>query len=290
MTDIQLLIATNGFSGTWPSIEYGAWLAREIEAEVCLLGITEHPRAAPIDDRHPLDEIFGRAVKLFEEKGVQYALEVENGDAEKLIPRKANAGEFLTLLGPLGRPTLRRWLVGRSIRHLMEEIRGPILYVPKSRLPLRKLLICVGGLGYEVAAENLAIRVAARSRASLTLLHVIPPMELDYEVTRDMRKHRGDLAETDTLPGRALRQGLDRAREASLEARMKVREGNVIEEIVAEYKDGDYDLICMGSAYSSHALRHLYTANISAEVADAVDCPLLVARFTREETQSSDPE
>lgn len=280
----QLLIATNGFAGTWPSIEYGAWLAGTIQAEVLLLGVTEHPKPAPIDDRHPLDEIFSRAVKLFQEKGIPYTLEVRNGDAEKVIPRKAQEAEFITLIGPLGRAPLRRWLTGRSIRYLMEEISSPILYVPQTRLPLKKMLMCIGGLGYETAAENLAIGVAAHSRAELTLLHVIAPMELDYPATRSVQMHRGDLAETDTLPGRALRRGLERAHAASVQALLKVREGDVLEEIMTEYREGNYDLVCMGSPYSSHALRHLYTANISAEVADAIQCPLLVARFKQEET------
>lgn len=284
--DTHLLIATNGYSGTWPSIEYGAWLAEGIGADILLLGVNENPNPAPIDDDHPLEEIFGSAVELFRQKGIAYTLEIGNGDAEKLIPSKAGEGEYITVLGPLGRPTLRRWLVGRSIRHLMEQISGPILYVPRVRLPLRKLLICVGGLGYEVAAENLAIRVAAISHAQVTLLHVIPPMELDYPATRNVQHHRADLAETDTLPGRALRRGLERAREASVQADLKVREGNVVEEIAAEIQEGDYDLICMGSPYSSHALRHLYVANVSAEVADIVRCPLLVARHKEEEEES----
>ena len=49
----------------------------------------------------------------------------------------------------------------------MEAIEGPILYVPKVRLPLNKTLICVGGLGYEVAAENLVFQVAMQSNSEV---------------------------------------------------------------------------------------------------------------------------
>jgi len=38
---IELLIATNGFKGTWAAIEYGAWLAALLQAKVTLLGVTE---------------------------------------------------------------------------------------------------------------------------------------------------------------------------------------------------------------------------------------------------------
>ena len=76
----------------------------------------------------------------------------------------------------------------------MEQIKGPILYVPEIRLPLKKLLISAGGLGYEVTAENLAFQVATSSRADVTILHVIPPTDLDYPTTRDVREHVRDLA------------------------------------------------------------------------------------------------
>ena len=42
----EILIATNGFQGTWTAIEYGAWLAGLMQSNVTLLGVnnkTETP-------------------------------------------------------------------------------------------------------------------------------------------------------------------------------------------------------------------------------------------------------
>jgi len=279
----DLLIATNGFEGTWPSIEYGAWMASTIDAKVALLGVTEKPRPAAIDDHHPLEDIFARAVELFRQKGVEYSLEVQNGDAEEIIPRKARQGDFITVIGPLGRPQLKRLLTRRSIRSLLEQIETPILYVPEIKLPLKKLLICLGGLGYEVTAEHLAMRVAMKSRAEITLLHIVPPMDLDYPTARAERDHWQTLSETDTPVGRSLRQGLEIAKADGLSALVKARQGNVVEEILAELKEGNYDLLCMGSQYSASALRQLYAPNVTAEVAEAAAIPVLTARYKREE-------
>lgn len=279
----ELLIATNGFKGTWPSIEYGAWLASAIDVKITLLGVTEKLNPAAIDDHHPLEEVFARAVDLFRQKGIGYSLEVQNGDAEEVIPRKAGQGDFITVIGPLGRPQIRKWLTGRSIRHLMEHIEKPILYVPEVKLPLKKLLICIGGLGYEVTAEHLAMRAAMKSRAEITLLHIVPPMDLDYPTARTVRDHWQTLKETDTPVGRSLRQALEIARTDGLIAQVKARQGNVVEEILAELKEGNYDLLCMGSPYSASGLRQLYTPNVTAEVADGAGCPVLSARYQREE-------
>ena len=278
----DLLISTNGFKGTWPSIEYGAWLASALEKKVTLLGVTEHLSPAAIDDHHPLEDIFERAVELFKQKGVTYSLEVQNGNAEEVIPRRARQEDCIVVSGPLGRPQIRRMLMGRSIRHLMEEIEQPILYVPESRLPLKKILICLGGLGYEVTAEHIAMQMAMKSRAEITLLHIIPPIDLDYPTAKTVSANWQHLADTNTPVGRSLRQALEIAKDDGLVANVKARQGNVVEEILAENKEGNYDLLCMGSPYSANALRQLYAPNVTAEIADDVTCPILTARFKRD--------
>ena len=274
----ELLIATNGFKATWAAIEYGAWFANSMQMKVTLLGVIEKSRPAAIDDQHPLEDLFARALELFQKNGVEYSLEIRHGNAEQVIPEKANQGNFLTVVSPLGRSRFRHWLIGRSFHGLMEEIKGPILYVPEIRLPLKNLLISAGGLGYEVDAENLALQVATLNRADVTLLHVIPPTDLDYPTTRDAIEHAGDLQDTDTILGRSLRKGLDIAKEAGLNAKLVTRQGHVVEEILGELKQGSYDMVCMGSRYSAHALRQLYTPNVTADVAAVVNCPLLTVR------------
>jgi nucleotide-binding universal stress UspA family protein len=163
----------------------------------------------------------------------------------------------------------------------MERIQGPILYVPEMRLPLRKILISAGGLGYEADAENLALQVAAADRAEVTILHVVPPTDLEYPTTRGLRGHMKDLAQTDTLPGRSLRHALEIAQSAGLNARAIARQGIIVDEILAEVREGNYDMVCMGSSYSAHTLRQYYSPNITAEVAISAHCPVLTARYHR---------
>lgn len=277
-----LLIATNGFTGTWPSIEYGIWLASNINAKITLLGVNEKLNPAAIDDHNPLEDVFERAIELFKKNQVEYDLLVENGNAEDVIPQKARQGDYIVVLGPLGRPQIRRLLTGRSIRHLMEEIEQPILYVPESKLPLKKILICIGGLGYEVTAEHIAMQMAMKSRAEVTLLHIVPPMDLDYPTARIVRENWQNLTETDTPIGRSLREALNVAKDDGLTASVKARQGNVVEEILSEIKEGGYDLLCMGSPYSTNALRQLYAPNVTAEIAESGNCPVLSARYKRE--------
>jgi nucleotide-binding universal stress UspA family protein len=279
--EYELLIATNGFKGTWFAIEYGAWLSEIMGMKITLLGVTENLSPAAIDDHHPLEDVFERAVSLFNERGLTYSLEVRNGEAEHVIPEKANSGDYITAVSPLGRTNVRRFISGRSIRPLLERITGPILYVPEIRLPLKKILISAGGLGYEAAAENLALQVASAGQADVTILHVVPPADFDYPTTRGVRGHTKDLAETDTLPGRSLRHALEIAQNAGLNARAVARQGNIVEEILTEVREGNYDMVCMGSSYGGHTLRQYYAPQVTAEVAEFSPCPVLTARYQR---------
>jgi nucleotide-binding universal stress UspA family protein len=284
---VEVLIATNGYKGTLPAIRYGSWLAATLQMHVTLLGIAEKVGPAQIDDHHPLEDIFSSAVETFQQEAVDYSLEVQNGNAEQIIARKAAQGEYLTVLGTLGRPQIRHMLSGRSIHQLIEQLKGPIVYVPQACMPVRSILICVGGLGYEVTAENLAIQLASRVKARVTLMHVIPPMDLNYPSAREIQRGGSHLGETDTLPGRALRAGLELAQKQGLEASLKIREGNIVEEILTEVRSGDYDLICMGSPFSTRSLRQMYSPNVAAEVAEEVSCPTLVARLEKDQPPSS---
>lgn len=276
---MELLIATNGYKETWHAIEYGAHLAKSMGMKVTLLGLTEKLNPSAIDDHHPLEDIFESAVSLFKDRGVDYSLEVQNGEAEKVVPQKANSGDYIVVISPFGRPQLKRWLTGRSLRLLMEKITSPILYVPEARLPLKRILVCIGGLGYAETTEEFAFQIAGANEASVTIMHVIPPSYLDYPTTREVLNHTDDLAETDTLQGRNLKKGLEIANKYGLNANSIVRQGNIVEEILAEVKTGEYDLVCLGSPYSTQTLRQYYTPNVTAEVAEALHFPVLTARY-----------
>lgn len=282
----EILVATNGYERTWPGIEYTAWLGKVMGLPVTLIGISEQKQQPDLDEEiHPLEDIFSQAVGLFQEYNLEYSLEIHEGRAEEVIPEKAKEKDFLIVLTPLGRPPLRRLLLRRSFRQLMADIDRPILYVPSACIPPTRILICLGGLGYGTTAEEFGLEIALSVNAPVTLLHVVPPIAMNYPETRTVRDNWEELSEDrDSLLGRTLRSALAEAHSIEdLKANLKIRQGNVIEEILAELKEGDYDLVCMGSLYSAHGLRKMYVPNVTAEVAEVIGCPVLTVRFLPKE-------
>lgn len=279
----EILIVTNGTKESFPAIEQGAWLAANLGLPITLLGITERLDPAAIDATHPLEAVFERAVGLFEAQGAAYRFEVRNGSADVILPREAQKGDPIIVLGPLGRSQIQHFMAGRSIRHFIEKIQQPLLYVPETRIPVKRIMISVGGLGYDVNAEHLAMQIAGKNGAEVTLLHIVPPIELNYPTAKAMSQNWQHLTETDTPVGRSLRQSLENAKTMGVNAVVKVRHGSVIEEILGDVEEAKYDLLCMGSSYSAHSLRQMYSANVTAEIMNHVRCPVMTARFQSEQ-------
>ncbi len=270
-----LLVFTNGRESTWALTQYAAWLAERLDLPLTLVGILENS-----GEEELLEEFFSRAVSLFQEKGLKYSLRLETGAAEEVIPAlAARLPAEMALVAPLGRPILRRFLVGRSFRHILADVQIPILYVPAARIPAQKILICLGGLEYGLAVEQVGVDLAQKLGAEVTLLTVVPAIDLDYPEARLIREQWETLAETQTLPGKTLRAALEVAQKAGVKAQVKTRLGNVLEEIRAELREGGYDMICMGSAHSSESLRQRYMPNVTAEIAEGAAVPLLTVRF-----------
>ena len=59
---------------------------------------------------------------------------------------------------------------------------------------------------------------------------------------------------------------------------VRVRHGDVVEQIFAEAQAGRHDLIVTGSSQAQGALRHYIMGDLTRTVLNRADCPVLVAR------------
>ena len=273
----SLLLAFSGAETSLAALDYGIWLAEQIGLPVTLLGIVENPAR-----RKRVEQMIDSSSVRLENSGIAFQVLRENGRSREVISRLAVPDQHLSVFGPFDRPRLRRWLRGRSFRRILQEINTPVLYVKKAHPRLGKILVCLGGLGHALSAERWSLFLAERMQACVTLLHVVEPISYDYPVAREIQDHWQDILETDTPQGQNLRVALRMAQEMGVRADFKVRHGDIVHEILAEASAQDYDMIVMGSPYSSNTLRHLFMPNVTAEVAESVDCPILAASFGQE--------
>ncbi len=270
---LRLLLCTNGNENTRPALNYGVWMAGLLHSQVTLLGVIEE-----LADEKIVKKLLDDTEEKLKDNDIPYDIRLDYGRGSVVVAKHASTGPFLTILGPLGRPAWRRVIQGRSFRRVLEKVATPILYVRQVRPQLNKILLCLGGLEYSESVQQLCLYLAKISSASLTLLHVVEPVKLDYPISKEIHNHWQHILETDTPQGKTLRKAFEEAQSSGLPVQFKVRHGNPVHEILEEVKSGGYDLIGMGSPHSAHSLRHLYMPNVTAEVAEVTDCPVLSVR------------
>lgn len=269
----RLVVVSNGSPETRPSLTYGAWLADQLKLPVRLLGLKENE-----DHKHPVATLMDETRVDMEANGIQVNVDLQAGPVESLLQNAMQQSGDLFILGPMGRPLIYQFLTGNPFRLFMEKLTVPVLYVPTACLPIKRILVCMGGLEYGMAVFHTTLELAIPTQASLSFLHVVEPVTMDYPLAHQVESHWQDLMQTDTPQGRNLKRVVEEARENGLNAEVKLRHGAIAPEILHEVKTGGYDLVCMGSIYSARSLRHITLPNITAEIAEAGLCPILSVR------------
>ena len=140
---------------------------------------------------------------------------------------------------------------------------------------MKEIVVAIDGSEGSEAAIQEAIQLASAVGAQLTFAYVRkPPSSLlgspyyECHLARDLGWAR---AQVDAA--------LDRAREASLEARGEVLEGNPVDEILRFADNSRADLIVMGSR-GHGALAGALLGSVSSGVVQHANLPVLVAKQT----------
>ncbi|GIV63081.1 MAG: hypothetical protein KatS3mg045_0420 [Bellilinea sp.] len=274
-----LLIALESNHPTFPALEYGENLARLTRSAVRLLCLRQR------GSTQRLEEQVQRCAGGLEELGIGVEIVWREGTlVDAVLGEMQVTPEAMLVISDKYRPQWRRWVRFGRFRRLQASLSSPILRVRDVCWPPQNIIVCSGGLPYTIPVERLAARLARSAAARLTFLHVVEPITLDYPLAREIHSHWEHLLQTDTPQARHLKQALDFAEQIGVEARVVVRHGLILHEILDEIRSGGYDLVGMGSTYSSTSLSRLFRPDVTALVSAAVDCPLLTQRGTAENT------
>jgi len=282
-TQPEVVLCLQAGMPEYPDVEYGTNVARLLAAPVKFLCMKSKGSSADLE----------RAVQLGVENlnkaGLPSTVEWATGSVPDAIEIAVkDHPEALAVFSDRNRPSWRRMLRLGRFRHLMADVSSPLLRVRDTCWPLKELLICSGGMAYTIRLEKMAIRLAQASGGRLTFLHIVEPVTLDYSLAREVHDNWAKLADTHTPQARHFMQAAAAAKTAGVETRLVVRHGAVVQEIVREVHSGDYDMVGLGSTYSSRSLRGLYRPDVTALVSAAVDCPILTMRGKASDTYETE--
>jgi len=270
---VKVLICTNGSTASRRAFQAGALVAKALHAEAVVLGVVERPSAA-----RRVQRAMEGASAILTIHSVTHTSCVREGRAVAEIAAEAAEGDYLTVVGPLGRSRLIRAVRRSSVWRLLDAIGGPMLVVREPRAVLRSVLICSGGLGRTNAAVQLAGEIAQGAGARVTLLHILTPTPLMEQGWIRERPDRAAFLQSDALQAQHLRQELALLRDLGLEPTFTLRSGRPLDEILAEAHAGDYDLLAIGSTTAAGPLVKVAVGGITDKVAGRAGRPVLVVR------------
>jgi len=277
---VHLLLCTDGTSRSSLALAFGCRLAPLLKAQVTVLGVAARPDRKPTLSRS-LDETCANlsAARL------RCDAVIRQGIPRRAIVAQADQEQYdLIVIGLLERGWLWHWLRGPSTRRILRDVATPLLVVPAERPQLRRILVCSGDLWYPAETIRLVGQIAQAARAEVALLYVVPQPLLRYPILREIEDAWGALLQTDTPQGRNLKAGHDALRGLGVETGVRLRHGAVDEQILCEIREGEYDLVALGSTYAAQSLRRYFVSSITDLVVEHAGRPVLVVRHEREPT------
>jgi nucleotide-binding universal stress UspA family protein len=203
-----------------------------------------------------------------------------DGDAAHAI--LSAAGELpydLVIVGRLNQP-LRRMLPGlrgRS-REIAQRLEPSVLRFHGAARPIRRILLASGGDFHTFETANVTARLAAPLGASVTLLHVLSQQSLVFEGFGARRLSVEQFMTSSAVEASTLREASAQLQRRGVSATVTGRVGMVIDEILDELRDGDYDLLAIGAHRIESPLDRILLENITSDLLDLSPLPVLVAK------------
>jgi nucleotide-binding universal stress UspA family protein len=271
---MHLLLCTDGTPRSDPALAFGCRLAALLKVQATVLGASARPEWEPNLSRSLAD-----ACANLSDAGLRCDSVIRSEIPRCAIVAQADQERYdLIVVGLLQRGRIWRWLRGPSTRRILRDVTVPVLVIPADRPVLRHILLCSGDLWYPAETIQLVGQIAQAADAEVTLLHVVPQLLLRYPILHEIEDAWGALLQTDTPQGRNLKAGRDALRSMGIETGVRLRHGPVAEQIMSEIREGEYDLVALGSTHAVQSLRRYFVSSITDLVVEHAGRPVLVVR------------
>jgi nucleotide-binding universal stress UspA family protein len=149
---------------------------------------------------------------------------------------------------------------------------------------IKRVLVAVDGSENSDKALKFAIDMTEKYDATITILNISEPPIMGtvpqepWNISREaMATFTKDLEHIhENILSRAVTQS--KLANSNLKISSKLREGNPAVEIVAEAKDGHFDVVVVGHKGVSHVKELLGLGGISEKVAHSAPCTVIIVR------------
>lgn len=256
------------------AVRFGALVAAACGAEASILGIVEKT-----GQEDAVLQALRRAQEILKEYHLTAELITKAGrPVREIIKRTQEAKYDLVVVGAVRKGTRGPlWMSARAYK-IIESVEPPVLVVIGSCTRLRRILVCDGGTHKADAAVQFAGEIARRVNASVDLLHVLAEPPAVYANLVRSEEDVGQLLQSNSKLGRCLRHQKELLEKMAVPCEVRLRHGLVLDELLEELQRTEYNLVVSGSSPAHDRLRRYIMGNITREIVNRAELPVLVVR------------
>jgi nucleotide-binding universal stress UspA family protein len=271
---MKILIFSDGMPAADSATKLGAMLAAPLQAETTLLGIAEKPT-----DEHALRAALEKQAQWLREKNVSAQIVVGAGDPVRQIADETTKTKYdLVIIGARKTGSTGPYWRSEKMYEVIKSISPPVVVAMGEWAQLKRFLVCTGGKEFIEAALQLTGQLAKAVGASVTLLHVMAEPPAIYADLVRLEEDVERLLESNSELGLNLREQKSDLEKLGVSAEVRVRHGIVVDQVFAEARERNYDLIVTGSSQARGLLRHYIMGDLTRSILNHANCPVLVAR------------
>jgi nucleotide-binding universal stress UspA family protein len=273
---LKILIVINGSKQSEITLRFAAQIALRAGEPPTVLTVIDR-RADRLSTQ--ADEMLGKAQKILAVPNVK--TRVRTGHTAQEIIREAREGNHdLLIVGEMQSSHLARLLLGSTEVHVAEGAPCPVIIVKGITRPIRRILLCDSGAGRSSVLSRFTAQLAEllEGKEEVTVLHVMSQISAGPGVRgQQLRASVDELIEEHTPEGELLGRDIQALEQPGIHPTPKVRHGLVLDEILAESRNGNYDLIVIG-AHKSEKWQDFLLEDLARKILVQSDRPVLVVK------------
>ena len=280
---MKILICSDGTPAAENAIQLAGSLAGALNADTALLGVAEKSKDEP-----PLRDALEKHAQSLRTRNIAPEIIVGAGEPiRQILDETSKTNYDLVIIGARWTGATGPHWRSQKTYDLIKAISPPVLVAIGQCERLNRFLVCTGGREFIEQAVQLSGKLAAAVGASVTLLHVMAEPPAIYADLVRLEEDVDQLLESKSELGTNLSHQRKELERVGVAAEVRVRHGIVIDQVFAEAREGDYDLIVTGTSRARGLVRHYIMGDLTRSILNRADCPVLVARAGKAKSDRS---
>jgi nucleotide-binding universal stress UspA family protein len=271
---MKILFCSDGSAQAENAVRFGASIAAACRAETSILGIVEKR-----GQEDALLQALRRAQDILKEFQLNAELITKAGrPVREIVNRTRETRYDLVVIGTVRKGVRGPLSMSARAYKIIESVEPPVLVVTGARAMLRHILLCTGGTPQSDATVQFAGDIARQVGTTISLLHVVAEPPAVFANLIQSEEDTGQLLQSNSALGRSLRRQKELLEKMGVPCEVHVRHGLVLNELLAELRRTDYDLVVSGSSPAGDKLRTYVMGNVTREIVNRAGLPVLVVR------------